>query len=714
VNRQLPFLATLDLPDLSRILNDPIHHSPHWPVIPAKLPSDIPKFDGKPGEDPNNHVMTFHLWCSSNSLMDDSIRLRLFQRTLTGSAAKWYIELPRGFFTDFNTLAMAFLTHYQLPIHYEMGTEILSSFKKNKATHISDHIHEWRRRRRLIKLDLPDQLLAEWFTKSFMNDISKDISMGGVVTEEQAISRAQYLDLVYSQMGTLYDLLPDAPRPSTTTTSTTPTTSHAVDGVIGTFHAQPQSAQASHTNPKSHASNVQTAPTPTPPTGKTSEVNVVQSTPTGKNKSKKGKGRNKEDKNNNPQSDKTKSQPVDDKDKHKPRYPCLICGDDHYTKDCLRRAEVTKFLQGTPKPPTPVVLSQPFPSQQQAQLVIHDQPSSSTTSYVLMCNGDSKKNDITLTTRAKDYSSSKEKVDDIPPSLVQQSPSAPPSNGPLHLERPNPDTVLRPPPKGVVRKSAFNPHARAAQNYSIVEDLAQAPSAMSALEVLQSCPTQRKALLKAIGGIDPTDTNLIIFDLEDHIPRLPPQLAFQIQVVVADKNICRTVIDEGASTCVMSIACWKAIGSPSLTESHNTLKAFNGSGFKPYGVLPSLPITLEGKMVNVEVEVFDAPLDYNLLLGRSWIDSMHAVVSTLFCIVHFPHQGKVVTVDQLAFFNSDTRTNNVPFIAKTPPGYENVGVGLLKDSTLMGTFPIPPPDIPPPLVASINMISTSIQNSRVF
>jgi hypothetical protein len=234
---------------------------------------------------------------------------------------------------------------------------------------------------------------------------------------------------------------------------------------------------------------------------------------------------------------------------------------------------------------------------------------------------------------------------------------------------------------------------------------------MSALEVLQSCPAQWKALLKAIGGIDPMDTNLIIFDLEDHIPRLPPQLAFQIQVVVENKNICRTIIDEGASTCVMSVTCWKAIGSPPLTESHNTLKAFNGSGFKPYGVLPSLSITLEGKSVNVEVEVFDAPLDYNLLLGRSWIDSMHAVVSTLFHVLRFPHQGKVVTVDQLAFFNSDSHTSNVPFILKTPPGYENVGVGLLKDSTLMGTFPIPPPDIPPPFVASINMISTSVHET---
>jgi hypothetical protein len=150
-----------------------------------------------------------------------------------------------------------------------------------------------------------------------------------------------------------------------------------------------------------------------------------------------------------------------------------------------------------------------------------------------------------------------------------------------------------------------------------VEDLAQAPSAMSVVEVLQSCPAQRRALLKAIGGIDPTDSNLIVFDLDEHVPRLPPQLAFQIQVIVADKNICRTIVDEGASTCVMSLTCWKAIGSPPLTESQNTLKAFNGSGFKPYDVLSSLPVTLEGKTIQVEVEVFDAPLDYNLLLGRS-------------------------------------------------------------------------------------------------
>jgi hypothetical protein len=101
----------LDLSDLYRILNDHILHSPYLSIIPSKLPSAIPKFDGRSGEDPNNHVTTFHLWCSSNSLMDGSIRLRLFQRNLTGSETKWYIELPQGLFNDFNTLAMDFLTH---------------------------------------------------------------------------------------------------------------------------------------------------------------------------------------------------------------------------------------------------------------------------------------------------------------------------------------------------------------------------------------------------------------------------------------------------------------------------------------------------------------------------------------------------------------------------------------------------------------------------
>jgi hypothetical protein len=118
---------------------------------------------------------------------------------------------------------------------------------------------------------------------------------------------------------------------------------------------------------------------------------------------------------------------------------------------------------------------------------------------------------------------------------------------------------------------------------------------MSALEVLQTCPTQRKSLLSAIGAIDPSDSSLITFDLENHVPRLPHQIAFLIQVIIKGKTIHQTVIDEGASTCIMSVSCWKAIGSPPLNQSPNTLEAFDGRGSRPYGILTNFPITLEGK-----------------------------------------------------------------------------------------------------------------------
>ena len=112
IQRKSPFLETLNLPNLSCLTNDPILHLPGWLAIPTKLPSDIPKFDGRPGEDPSTHVMTFHLFCSSSSLLDDSIKLRLFQRTLTGVVANLYIELPRGHIFYFSTMAMAFLMHF--------------------------------------------------------------------------------------------------------------------------------------------------------------------------------------------------------------------------------------------------------------------------------------------------------------------------------------------------------------------------------------------------------------------------------------------------------------------------------------------------------------------------------------------------------------------------------------------------------------------------
>jgi len=137
---RLPFLETLQFLDLSKLMNDNMHHDLGWPAVPNKLPSYNPKFEGKSSEDLQDHMMTFHLWFLSNSLNYDSIRLFLFQCTLTRGIDKWYIELMRGKYSMFSDLAMFSLNHFQLHVWYDVRTKLFTNFVQDNAMYISNHI----------------------------------------------------------------------------------------------------------------------------------------------------------------------------------------------------------------------------------------------------------------------------------------------------------------------------------------------------------------------------------------------------------------------------------------------------------------------------------------------------------------------------------------------------------------------------------------------
>ena len=67
--------------------------------------------------------------------------------------------------------------------------------------------------------------------------------------------------------------------------------------------------------------------------------------------------------------------------------------------------------------------------------------------------------------------------------------------------------------------------------------------------------------------------------------------------------------------------------------------------------------------------------------------------------------GKIVTIDQLEFFSPDVTTptaNNIPILGQSPPPYQLIGVGMMKDSSLMVVFPFAPPSME---VVTVNMIS---------
>ena len=129
---------------------------------------------------------------------------------------------------------------------------------------------------------------------------------------------------------------------------------------------------------------------------------------------------------------------------------------------------------------------------------------------------------------------------------------------------------------------------------------------------------------------DDNSSSVIKFETVGLKPLLPYYVSLLIHVQCLNMTIKRTVIDEGVATSVMSLSCWKGLGSPELSKSATMLTAFDGRSFRPHGILPSLKVCLGGKTIAIEVEVVDAHLDYNLLLGRNWMYNMQAISSSLF------------------------------------------------------------------------------------
>jgi hypothetical protein len=66
---------------------------------------------------------------------------------------------------------------------------------------------------------------------------------------------------------------------------------------------------------------------------------------------------------------------------------------------------------------------------------------------------------------------------------------------------------------------------------------------------------------------------------------------------------------------------------------------------------------LGGKTVFIDVMVVRDPLYFALLLGQDYVYSMKAIVSTLFHVIYFPHDGRMVTIDQLSFIGPDWITS---------------------------------------------------------
>jgi hypothetical protein len=93
------------------------------------------------------------------------------------------------------------------------------------------------------------------------------------------------------------------------------------------------------------------------------------------------------------------------------------------------------------------------------------------------------------------------------------------------------------------------------------------------------------------------------------------------------------------------------LGSPKLESSLHDFLDFDRHPSEYLGILPQLPISLGGNIFLVDFILVQGPLYFNMILVHDYVYAMKDVVSTLFRVMHFHHNGSIVTIDQLAYDN---------------------------------------------------------------
>jgi hypothetical protein len=167
----------------------------------------------------------------------------------------------------------------------------------------------------------------------------------------------------------------------------------------------------------------------------------------------------------------------------------------------------------------------------------------------------------------------------------------------------------------------------------------------------------------------------------------------------------------------MSKTVWQKLGSPELIPSAITLRTYDRRPSSPEGLFQNVLVELEGKTILIDLEVIDAQLDYNILFGHSYMYAMKPVASSVFRTIMFPHNGKIVTIDQVSHYepNPSANLNNIlPLIHTNKDAYPliEMGPGIFKYPSLLGTYHGAPPLLPPNQVCTISSDGTHTEDAH--
>ncbi|XP_074266631.1 uncharacterized protein LOC141589907 [Silene latifolia] len=145
------------------------------------------QFGGSPLENPNDHLNEFLENCDmykSNGVSDDAVRLRLFLRSLRGSAKDWLKNCDSDSFKTWDELVSAFLNKYFPPSRTAKVKSELQSFTQEE----DETLYEaWERYKRLQRLCPHHGISEAELVNNFYKGLTQDLRLSYAGSEKGAL-----------------------------------------------------------------------------------------------------------------------------------------------------------------------------------------------------------------------------------------------------------------------------------------------------------------------------------------------------------------------------------------------------------------------------------------------------------------------------------------------------------------------------------------------
>ena len=143
------------------------------------------------------------------------------------------------------------------------------------------------------------------------------------------------------------------------------------------------------------------------------------------------------------------------------------------------------------------------------------------------------------------------------------------------------------------------------------------------------------------------DVPLILgFSDEDKVGTIQPHDdTLVVTLRIGGYDVKRVMVDQGSAVDIMYPDLYKGLGlkPEDLTTYNSPLVSFEGRMVVPKGLI-RLPVQAGTDVVEVDFIVVDVLSSYTAIMGRSWLHTLKAVLSTLHQKVKYPFGGQVLEI----------------------------------------------------------------------